>query len=271
MNVLLIGSGGREHALAWKLAQSPRLTRLYAAPGNPGIGEVAEIAALDPADHGAVVAFCRSAAVDLVVVGPEAPLVAGLVDVLSDAGIKAFGPNQRGRAAGRLEGLHQGDLRRSEYPDGGLAALQRCRRRGGLRHRRGRPDRGQGGRARRRQGGDGGGHDRGGARRGCRLLRRTRRGCRDRGVPDWRGSELFRPFRRHDCPSFRHRAGPQARRRRRHRPQYRRNGGLFTGSGNGSGDGRAGHGRDRPSDARCHGQARHALSRRALRRPDADR
>ncbi len=101
MNVLLIGSGGREHALAWKLAQSPLLTRLYAAPGNPGIAEVAELVALNPADHDAVIAFCRAQAVDLVVVGPEAPLVAGIVDALAAAGIKAFGPTG---AAARLEG-----------------------------------------------------------------------------------------------------------------------------------------------------------------------
>ena len=101
MRVLLVGSGGREHALAWKLAQSPRLTRLHAAPGNPGIAEVAELVALDPADHAAVIAFCRAARIDLVVVGPEAPLVAGIVDALSAAGIKAFGPT---RAAAALEG-----------------------------------------------------------------------------------------------------------------------------------------------------------------------
>ena len=101
MNVLLIGSGGREHALAWKLAQSPLLTRLYAAPGNPGIAQEAECVALDVADHAAVVAFCRSNAIDLVVIGPEAPLVAGLADALRAAGIKVFGPSA---AAARLEG-----------------------------------------------------------------------------------------------------------------------------------------------------------------------
>ena len=101
MNVLLIGSGGREHALAWKLAQSPKLKRLYAAPGNPGIGEHAELVPLDIADHGAVVGFCKGQAIDLVVVGPEAPLVAGLVDDLGRAGIRAFGPS---REAARLEG-----------------------------------------------------------------------------------------------------------------------------------------------------------------------
>lgn len=101
MNVLLIGSGGREHALAWKLAASPVLTKLYAAPGNPGMTRDAECVALDVSDHDAVVAFCREKGVDLVVVGPEAPLVAGLADALNAADIRVFGPSA---AAARLEG-----------------------------------------------------------------------------------------------------------------------------------------------------------------------
>lgn len=101
MNVLLIGSGGREHALAWAMANSPLLTKLYAAPGNAGIAEEAECVALDVANHQAVINFCRAKAIDLVVVGPEAPLVAGLVDDLEAAGIRAFGPSA---AAARLEG-----------------------------------------------------------------------------------------------------------------------------------------------------------------------
>jgi phosphoribosylamine--glycine ligase len=101
MNLLLIGSGGREHALAWKLSQSARLGKLYAAPGNPGIARHAEIVALDPADHEAVVGFCRSNKIGLVVVGPEVPLVAGLVDALEAARIPAFGPS---KAAAQLEG-----------------------------------------------------------------------------------------------------------------------------------------------------------------------
>ena len=101
MRVLLIGSGGREHALAWALAASPVLTKLYAAPGNPGIGDHAECVSLDTADNAATVAFCRAERIDLVVVGPEAPLVAGLVDDLTAAGIRAFGPS---RAAAALEG-----------------------------------------------------------------------------------------------------------------------------------------------------------------------
>jgi phosphoribosylamine--glycine ligase len=101
MNVLLIGSGGREHALAWKLAQSPRLGKLFAAPGNPGIARHAELVALDPADHGEVIAFCRGQGIGLVVIGPEAPLVAGLADDLRAAGVAVFGPN---KAAAQLEG-----------------------------------------------------------------------------------------------------------------------------------------------------------------------
>src|SRR5262245_4275167 len=101
MNVLLIGSGGREHALAWKIAASPMLTRLYAAPGNPGIAREAECVALDVADHAAIAEFCRQKAIDLVVVGTEGPLVAGLADDLAGAGIPVFGPS--GKAA-QLEG-----------------------------------------------------------------------------------------------------------------------------------------------------------------------
>ncbi len=101
MNILLLGSGGREHALAWKMAASPLADRLYCAPGNAGIAREAECVALDIADHGAMIAFCREHRIDLVVVGPEAPLCAGIVDDLEAAGIKAFGPT---RAAARLEG-----------------------------------------------------------------------------------------------------------------------------------------------------------------------
>jgi phosphoribosylamine--glycine ligase len=101
MHVLLIGSGGREHALAWALAASPLLTRLTCAPGNAGIAEVADCVALDPANHAEIVGFCNSSKVDFVVIGPEAPLVAGLGDDLARAGIKYFGPS---KAAAQLEG-----------------------------------------------------------------------------------------------------------------------------------------------------------------------
>jgi phosphoribosylamine--glycine ligase len=101
MNILLLGSGGREHALAWKLAQSPSLTSLYAAPGNPGMAEHAELLELDVSDHTACIEHCRTLSIDLVVIGPEQPLVAGLADDLRAAGIAVFGPS---KAAAQLEG-----------------------------------------------------------------------------------------------------------------------------------------------------------------------
>lgn len=101
MNVLLIGAGGREHALAWALTASPLLTKLYCAPGNAGIAEVADCVTFNTADHAATIAFCMAHHIGLVVIGPEAPLVAGLGDALGAAGIKYFGP---AKAAAQLEG-----------------------------------------------------------------------------------------------------------------------------------------------------------------------
>jgi phosphoribosylamine--glycine ligase len=101
MQILLLGSGGREHALAWKIAASPLVTKLWCAPGNAGIAREAECVALDIADHAGVIDFCRISAVDFVVVGPETPLAAGIIDDLASAGVKAFGP---GKQASRLEG-----------------------------------------------------------------------------------------------------------------------------------------------------------------------
>ena len=101
MNVLVVGSGGREHALCWQLAASPLLGALWCAPGNAGIEKEATCVALDPMEFDRLVAFCREQAVDLVVVGPEAPLCAGLVDRLEAEGIAAFGPRA---AAARIEG-----------------------------------------------------------------------------------------------------------------------------------------------------------------------
>src|SRR5215208_6932918 len=101
MNVLVIGSGGREHAIAWKLRQSPKLKNLYALPGNPGTAELAQnVGGISVDDHTAIVDFCKKKDIDLVIVGPEAPLVAGLADSLSGAGIRCFGPK---RAAAQIE------------------------------------------------------------------------------------------------------------------------------------------------------------------------
>src|SRR5450755_987054 len=101
MNILILGSGGREHALAWKMAGSPLADKLYCATGNAGIAQEATCVPLDLADHKVVIAFCKTSKIDLVVVGPEVPLCAGIVDHLEAAGIKTFGP---AKAAARLEG-----------------------------------------------------------------------------------------------------------------------------------------------------------------------
>ena len=100
MNVLIIGSGGREHALAWKVAQSPRLTKLYIAPGNGGTNTCGENAPMDVADHGSVLRLCKEKQIKLVIVGPEVPLSEGLADSLSEGGIRCFGPKQ---AAAEIE------------------------------------------------------------------------------------------------------------------------------------------------------------------------
>ncbi|MEO0462515.1 MAG: phosphoribosylamine--glycine ligase [Pseudomonadota bacterium] len=101
MNVLLLGSGGREHALAWKLTQSPQVARLFASPGNPGIGECAALIEVDLSRPDACLQFCHTNDIALVVIGPEAPLVAGLADVLRAQKIAVFGPS---KAAAQLEG-----------------------------------------------------------------------------------------------------------------------------------------------------------------------
>jgi phosphoribosylamine--glycine ligase len=123
MNVLLLGSGGREHALAWRLSQSPLLSTLFAAPGNPGIAAHAECVDVDPGDQRGVIDFCLRNSIRLVVIGPEAPLVAGLADNLRTMGIAAFGP---GRDAARLEGSKgfTKDLcRRFNIPTAGYARV----------------------------------------------------------------------------------------------------------------------------------------------------
>src|SRR6185437_8989464 len=101
MRVLVVGSGGREHALCWAIAASPLCDKLYCAPGNAGIAAEAECLPVGAEDVAGIVKLAKDKAIDFVVVGPEAPLVAGLVDALNAAGIKAFGPSA---AAARLEG-----------------------------------------------------------------------------------------------------------------------------------------------------------------------
>ena len=101
LRILLIGGGGREHALAWKIAQSPLCEKLIVAPGNAGTAAVAENAAIDTTDHAAVIALAKAQNIDFVVIGPDAPVVAGLGDDVRAAGIDCFGPS---KAAARIEG-----------------------------------------------------------------------------------------------------------------------------------------------------------------------
>ncbi|WP_120502610.1 phosphoribosylamine--glycine ligase [Roseovarius sp. EL26] len=100
MNILILGSGGREHALAWAVMQNPKCDKLIVAPGNAGMAQIAECAALDINDGAAVATFCSENAIDFVIVGPEAPLAAGVADRLREAGILTFGPS---KAAAQLE------------------------------------------------------------------------------------------------------------------------------------------------------------------------
>lgn len=119
MNVLLLGGGGREHAIGWKLTQSPLLDRLISAPGNPGLAQIGSTAAIDPTDPAAVMALTSSESVDLVVIGPEAPLAAGVADALGAAAIPVFGPVA---AAARLETsktFAKEMMRRAGVPTGG--------------------------------------------------------------------------------------------------------------------------------------------------------
>src|SRR5688572_12602219 len=135
MNILLLGSGGREDALAWRLRQSPSCDELVAAPGNPGIGRWAECVAADPTDADAIVNVARERAAELVVVGPEAPLVAGVGDALRGAGFAVFGPNaDAARLEGskgftkdlcRANGIPTADYERVETVAGARAALER--------------------------------------------------------------------------------------------------------------------------------------------------
>ena len=235
MNLLLIGGGGREHALAWKLRQSPLLDRLYCAPGNAGIEAVADCVALDVADHAAVIGFCRENEIGLVVIGPEAPLVAGLADDLASGrhqGVRARrGPRHNSKAPKASPRISAPNTASPPAPIAasttrppprpmwrtqrlpivvkadGLAAgkgvvIAETRERGRCCDRR---------LLRRR-------------------VRRRRRQGRHRGVPRRRGSELLRAGRRRDRAPACHRAGPQARLRRRPGPQHRRHGRLFAGA-----------------------------------------
>jgi phosphoribosylamine--glycine ligase len=124
MNVLVIGSGGREHAIVWKVSQSPKLTKLYALPGNPGTAEFAEnIGGISMDDHAVVASFCKDNQIDLVIVGPEAPLAAGLVDSLSAEGIRCFGPSQAAAQIEASKSFAKDFMARHKIPTAGYATF----------------------------------------------------------------------------------------------------------------------------------------------------
>lgn len=116
MNVLVLGGGGREHALSWKLLQSPRLSKLYVAPGNGGTAGIAENVSIDIRDHNAVIAFCKEHAIGLVVVGPDDPLAEGIVDSLQSAGILVFGPTQNAAKLEWSKAFAKGFMKRHGIP-----------------------------------------------------------------------------------------------------------------------------------------------------------
>lgn len=125
MRVLLLGGGGREHALGWKLAQSPMLDRLVSCPGNPGLGTLGDVAAdVDPEDPAAVVALCRERAIDLVVVGPEGPLAAGVADALNAEGISVFGPTSAGARLESSKSFAKEIMAAAEVPTAGSATFR---------------------------------------------------------------------------------------------------------------------------------------------------
>ncbi len=124
MNILLIGSGGREHALAWAMSASPLVTKLYCAPGNAGIAQVAECVAIDTMDLDRLVSFAREKGIDFAVIGPEAPLTAGLADRFEAAGIKALGPSAAGAQLEASKGFVKDLCAEHKIP---TAAYRRCR------------------------------------------------------------------------------------------------------------------------------------------------
>ena len=238
-------------------------TALYVAPGNGGTSEVAENVALDPTDHAAVVGWAKANAIDFVVIGPDAPVVAGLGDDVRAAGIACFGPS---KAAGQLEGskgFTKALCDEMGIPTAAYRKFDAARAGPCLCAAEGHPDRHQGRWAGARQGRDRRDAHRGG--RACdqgllqRRVRRVRRVRRDRGFPRGRGGELLRALRRRTHAAARHRAGPQARLRRRHRSQHRRHGRLFAGAGDDRCADRADHARDHRADGARHEGARHAL------------
>ena len=211
MKVLVVGSGGREHALAWKLAQSPAVEEVHAAPGNPGIARIGQCHPIRAEDGESLLELARTLAADLVVIGPEAPLVAGVADQLRRGGVAVFGPSA---AAARIEGsksFAKDVMRAAGVPIAETMSVARAPcvvKADGL--------------------AAGKGvfvcHDAGRARRRAARGRGARRPVRDRGAARGRGALGLRARRREQRPRSARVARLQPGRRRRHRPEHRRHG-----------------------------------------------
>ena len=272
MNVLLIGSGGREHALAWALSASPLLTKLTCAPGNGGIAQVAECVALDTSDHAAVIAWCKANTIDFVVIGPEIPLVAGLASDLAAAGIKHFGPS---KAASQLEGSKgfTKDLCREfsiptaaygRFKDAASAKAYLAKHPAPIVVKADGLAAGKGvimaeTEAQAIAGIDACFSGEFGAS-GAEIV-----------LEEWMQGEEASFFALVDGTTGarpRHGAGPQTRRRRRYRSQHRRHGRLLARARHDAGHGPAHDGRNHPPDRTGHAGARHAVQGRALCGPD---
>jgi phosphoribosylamine--glycine ligase len=272
LNVLLIGSGGREHALAYRLKTSPRLGALYVAPGNAGILTLAQKADISESDHDAVIAFCKDKAIDFVIVGPEAPLVDGLVDSLTCAGILTFGPTKE---AAKLEGSkgYTKDLcAEFDIPTAAYARFGDCP--SALAYLKDHPapivikaD----GLA---------------AGKGVTVAMSNAeaeaaiRECFDGAFGDAGAEVVIEAFlqgepvcvmRWQNRTASGFGTGSQAGWRRRHRPEHRRHGRLQPGSGDDRCPHGRGHGEDCSPDHQRHGQSRRALHRHPVRRPDDHR
>ena len=233
MRVLVVGGGGREHALVHSFVQSSLAPQVFCAPGNAGIAAEADCVPIGADDVLALLEFALKERPDLTVIGPEAPLVAGVTDVFRERGLLVFGPDAR---AARMEGskvFAKEVMGEAGAPTGGYS--KHIDRRVGARRARPPdrlPGRRQGRRPRRRQGRD---HRQGrgrGARRGRghargEVVRRRRRGRRRRGAPRRQRGLAARPLRRRDRRAPRPRPGLQAHLRRRPGPEHRRHGELL--------------------------------------------
>ena len=276
MKVLVVGSGGREHALCWAISASPLLTKLYCAPGNPGIAAVAECVDIGVLDIPTLVGFAQDNAIDLVVPGPEAPLVAGITDAMEAVGIACCGPT---RAAAQLEGSKTFAKEICDAAGIPTALWERFDDLEAARafvHRRGAPIVVKA---------DGLAAGKGVVVAGTEQealaaidammerkgLRRRRRSGRYRGMSCRPGGLPVRALRRRGRPAARFRPGLQARRRRRYRAEYRWHGRLLAGSRVSAGPGGSLPGTDHPPGAEGNGAPGHAVPRCHVRRSDADR